>query len=177
MPPKYNPQEKDKQHDTRSSTQQPGGQSSQQPNDQLQERGGESSGDTSIDWPGIMPGFSAEQTRSLTTRIQAICSKTIDESFIKWLPHLRPNPQNRQDTPTFSVKEPTTPITPATAPPINHQQINYIPRFRSDNLGTYNPNKDNVYAFISRIQEVASLKGVRTVQMNISISLRKKAKR
>ena len=110
-----------------------------------------------MDWPGIMPGFSAEQTKSLTTRIQAICSKTMDESFIKWLPHLRP--QNRQDTPAFSVEEPTTPVAPATAlpvnpsvnPPVNHQQIDYIPRFRSDDLGTYDPDKDDVYAFVSRI--------------------------
>ena len=44
-----------------------------------------------MDWPGIMPGFSAEQTKSLTTRIQAIYFKTMDESFIKWLPYLRLN--------------------------------------------------------------------------------------
>ena len=46
------------------------------------------------------------------------------------------------------------------------------PRFRAEDLGTFDPTVNDVYAFTDRIAEVADMNGAMTVQTNVSLVLR-----
>ena len=46
----------------------------------------------------------------------------------------------------------------------------------TEELGTFDPDQNDLYSFINRIREVAELRDLRTVQLNISLQLRGKAK-
>ena len=50
-------------------------------------------------------------------------------------------------------------------------------RWRSEELGSFDPNVDDIYTFADRIREVAEIRDPRLVQLNLSLQLRGKAKR
>ena len=52
-----------------------------------------------------------------------------------------------------------------------------LTRWRPEELGTFDPNSDDIYTFAGRIREVAEIRDPRLVQLNLSLQLRGKAKR
>ena len=52
-----------------------------------------------------------------------------------------------------------------------------LTRWRPEELGTFDPNSDDIYIFAGRIREVAEIRDPRLVQLNLSLQLRGKAKR
>ena len=52
-----------------------------------------------------------------------------------------------------------------------------LTRWRPEELGTFDPNVDDIFTFVGRIREVAEIRDPRLVQLNLSLQLRGKAKR
>ena len=48
-------------------------------------------------------------------------------------------------------------------------------RWRGEELGTFDPDQDDVFAFISRIRQLSAMRGNQLVTSNIYVQLRGKA--
>ena len=86
-------------------------------------------------------------------------------------------------TPSVTPQPPTIHNSPPqTSPAANNNSLPYQPnlrqnhsettRWRGEELGTFNPEKDDVYTFTNRCYQVSELRGHRLVQLNLDLQLR-----
>ena len=150
----------------------------------------------------FLPGFSADQAQSLTTFVSDVIANTLlpikaDLATKEDLATVSSNMASLQATINQLIKSQQSP-NKATPPNgsnmLNSSQSqepnfggaptqfgfntrNPFTRWRPEELGTFDPDLDNIYTFVERIREVADIRDPHIVQLNLSLQLRGKVKR
>ena len=152
------------------------------------------SGDKAVPQSAFLPGFSAEQAQSLSTfmneAIQTANASLRAEMTAQFnalpatIANLINSTQATQPIGSNSLnpephRDPVQEPTFGGAPYQSGFPARGLPaRWRPEELGTFDPDTDDVYTFVGRIREVADIKrDSHMVQLNLSLQLRGKAKR
>ena len=150
----------------------------------------------SIPQSGYLTGFSAEQAESLSkfmndaiqTAMGPLQSR-LEHTLLTALAKNSANPTQNPAQPNPPHSTGANPLNPDPFGPPQESNLGGTPpqfgyatrspwaRWRPEDLGTFNPDDDDVYTFVGRIREVANLRDSHTVALNLSLQLRGKAKK
>ncbi|CAF9922809.1 hypothetical protein IMSHALPRED_005770 [Imshaugia aleurites] len=143
-------------------------------------------GDKAVPQSAFLPGFSTEQAQSLNIYMSEIIQTanvsfkveilenmaTLQAAIANLGNSLKPTGSNSLNS--APAQEPTFGGAPYQS---GFPARNFPARWRPEELGTFDPDTDDVFTFLGRIREVADLRDSHTVQLNLSLQLRGKAKR